>query len=307
MVKVVSVGEVMVELARGDDGRFGQAFGGDTFNTAVYLARAGIDTAYATALGDDIFSAQVIALAASEGLATDAIVQVPGRMPGLYIITTDAKGERTFHYWRDNAPARQLFELDGWQSSAEKLVGAQAVYFSGITLSLYSNAGLGRFLASLEVAGEGGAWRVFDGNFRPRGWQNDLPRARMVFAEALKRSSMALPTFEDEAMLWGDASPEATIARITTFGVKEVVVKNGPGGAYVHAGGQTVFVPVEREILPVDTTGAGDSFNAGYLAARLKGETPEAAARAGHALAGTVIMHRGAIIPRLTQEGVSAH
>ncbi|WP_029004818.1 sugar kinase [Azorhizobium doebereinerae] len=307
MAKVVSVGEVMVELARGNDGRFGQSFGGDTFNTAVYLARAGIETAYATALGDDVFSAQILALAASEGLVTNAVVAVPGRVPGLYLITTDDRGERTFHYWRDSAPARVLFELEGWQAVAEKLVEAQAVYFSGITLSLYSNTGLGRFLATLEVAAERGAWRVFDGNFRPRGWQNDLPRARMVFAEALKRSSMALPTFEDEALLWGDASPEATIARITTFGVKEVVVKNGAGGALVHADGQTIAVPVEREVLPVDTTGAGDSFNAGYLAARLKGESPEAAARAGHALAGAVIMHRGAIIPRAAQEGAVSH
>ncbi|MGU3494461.1 sugar kinase [Xanthobacteraceae bacterium A53D] len=304
MVKVVSVGEVMVELARGSDGRYGQSFGGDTFNTAVYLARAGIDTAYATALGDDVFSTQIIALAESEGLATNAMRQVRGRNPGLYLITTDEKGERSFQYWRDAAPARQLFELEGWQVTAEAMVGAEAIYFSGITLSLYSNAGLGRFLASLEVAADQGAWRVFDGNFRPRGWQGDLPRARMVFAEALKRSSMALPTFDDEALLWGDASPEATIARITTFGVNEVVVKNGPGGAHVHAEGQTIFVPVEREIQPVDTTGAGDSFNAGYMAARLKGESPEAAARAGHALAGTVILHRGAIIPRVTQAGV---
>src|SRR5437016_4378435 len=51
--RVVAIGEVMIEMARGSDGRFGMACGGDTFNTAVYLARAGIDVSYATALGDD--------------------------------------------------------------------------------------------------------------------------------------------------------------------------------------------------------------------------------------------------------------
>lgn len=307
MAKVVSVGEVMVELARGSDGRFGLAFGGDTFNTAVYLSRAGIDTAYATALGDDVFSEQLLALLAAEGLGRETVLQAPGRVPGLYLITTDDKGERTFHYWRDSAPARSLFELDGWQRIASELVCARAVYFSGITLSLYSNTGLGRFLAGLELARQNGAAIVFDGNFRPRGWAGDLERARTVFAEALKRATIALPTFEDEVALWGDAAPEATIARITTYGVSEVVVKNGAAGALVFADGRTLAVPVEREVLPVDTTGAGDSFNAGYLAARLQGATPEEAARAGHRLAGTVIMHRGAIIPRAVQEGVSAH
>lgn len=303
MSKVVCVGEVMVELARGSDGRFGLGFGGDTFNTAVYLARAGIPTDYATALGDDMFSGQLLDLARHENVGQGTILQVRGRVPGLYLITTDDKGERTFHYWRDTAPARALFELEGWQQVAEQLVTAGAVYFSGITLSLYTNIGLGRFLAALEMAGEKGAWRVFDGNFRPRGWSGDHARARTVFAEALKRANVAMPTFEDEVALWGDASPMATIERMTTYGVQEVVVKNGPAGALVYAEGQVIEVPVEQEVQPVDTTGAGDSFNAGYLAARLQGASPADAALAGHRLAGKVIMHRGAIIPRAAQDG----
>lgn len=311
MARVVCVGEVMVELARGSDGRFGLAFGGDTFNTAVYLARAGVDVAYATALGDDAFSGDILALGTAEGVDTSLVQRVKGRVPGLYLITTDDAGERSFHYWRDTSPARTLFEAEGWQDVAAKLVGADVIYFSGITLSLYSNQGLGRFLAALELAGatrEGGpAWRVFDGNFRPRGWGGDVGRARTVFAEAMKRSSMALPTFEDEVALWGDASPAATIERITTYGVSEVVVKNGAAGALVHAEGRTVEVPVERTVAPLDTTGAGDSFNAGYLAARLSGASPEDAAQAGHRLAAEVIMHRGAIIPRAEQQGARPH
>src|SRR5215510_11827212 len=61
--RIVAVGEVMVELARGHDGRYALSFGGDTFNTAVYLARAGVPVAYATALGDDPYSDGVLAMA----------------------------------------------------------------------------------------------------------------------------------------------------------------------------------------------------------------------------------------------------
>ncbi|HEY0441061.1 MAG TPA: PfkB family carbohydrate kinase, partial [Xanthobacteraceae bacterium] len=134
--RVVSVGEVMVELARGDDGRYGLAFGGDTFNTAVYLARAGVEVAYATALGDDPYSRRILDQAAAEGIATDLILKAPGRMPGLHLIETDKKGERQFYYWRDTSPARELFELPEWQGVAESLLGARLIYFSGITLSL---------------------------------------------------------------------------------------------------------------------------------------------------------------------------
>ena len=86
--RVVSVGECMVELARGPDGRFGLAYGGDTFNAAVYLARAGMPVAYATAVGDDPYSAGILALAAEEGIDRDLMQVLPGRMPGLYLIET---------------------------------------------------------------------------------------------------------------------------------------------------------------------------------------------------------------------------
>ena len=298
MAKVVSIGEVMVELARGADGRFGLSLGGDTFNTAVYLARAGVDTAYATALGDDRYSEAILASAQGEGIETALMMRVPGRTAGLYLIDTDAKGERAFTYWRDNAPARELFELPGWESVAERMIEASLIYLSGITLSLYSNTGLGRLFATLEFARERGARIVFDGNFRPINWKGDVARARAVYAQALKRASIALPTFDDEVMLWGDGSPAATAERLATFGVQEIVVKNGAEGALLVTGDTSQFVPIPQPVEPVDTTAAGDSFNAAYLAARLGGEAPAVAAEAGHALAGRVIRHRGAILPR---------
>ncbi len=200
--RIVSVGEVMIEMARGSDGRFAQACGGDTFNTAVYLARAGLPVSYATALGNDPYSDRICALATTEGISTDLIVRVPGRMAGLYLIETDEAGERTFHYWRDTAPARDLFELPEWGRIAEGIASARIIYFSGITLSLYSNTGLGRFLAILELARQAGAKVVFDSNYRPRNWRGDLQRTRTVYIEALKRVDIALPTSEDDVALF---------------------------------------------------------------------------------------------------------
>jgi 2-dehydro-3-deoxygluconokinase len=296
--RVVCVGEVMVELARGADGRFGLAYGGDTFNTAVYLARAEVPVAYATALGDDPYSDGIAALAAAEGVGTDLIMRVPGRMPGLYVIETDAGGERRFYYWRETSPARDLFELPQWEAIADGLLTAGLIYFSGVTLSLYSNNGLGRLLAVIEMARKNGAKIAFDGNFRPRGWKGDVNRTRTVFVEALKRVDIALPTFEDEALLWGDASPEATVERLQAFGIGEIAVKNGPNSALVATAGGREQVPVPQIVEPIDTTAAGDSFNAAYLAARLAGEAPAPAAATAHRLASEVIRHRGAIVPR---------
>jgi 2-dehydro-3-deoxygluconokinase len=296
--RVICVGEVMVELARGEDGRFAIGCGGDTFNTAVYLARRGIAVGHATALGDDPYSDRILSLADAEGVASDLVLRVAGRLPGLYLIDTDADGTRRFHTWREASPACELFELPEWGRVAEALLGAQLIYFSGITLSLYSNNGLGRFLAVLEMARQKGVRAVFDSNFRPRGWKGDVGRTRTVFTEALKRVDIVLPSFEDEALLWGDQSPEATIARLQAFGIAEIVIKNGPNGALVMAGGEQELVPVPEVVVPVDTSAAGDSFNAGYLAARLSGEKPAEATLAAHRLAAEKIRHRGTILPR---------
>ena len=214
------------------------------------------------------------------------------------MIETDTKGERRIRYWRGEAPARELFELPDWNRVAESMLGARLIFFSGITLSLYSNTALGRLLAVIEMARQQGARIAFDGNFRAQGWKGDLPRTRTVFMEALKRVDVALPTFDDEAVLWGDPSPEATVERLQAFGVGEIVVKNGPNSALVAAGGRQEFIPPAEIVEAIDTTAAGDSFNAGYIAARLSGENPGSAAAAGHRLAGEKVRHRGAIMPR---------
>lgn len=296
-MRIVSVGEVMIELARDPDGRFVQSLGGDTFNTAVYLARSGAKVAFATAIGTDPFSESIINMAGAEGIQTDLILRINDRLPGLYLIEPGNENESQTYYWRETSPARQLFELPGWDRIAEEIVAASHVYISGITLSLYSNVGLGRLLAALEFGRERGAKIIFDTNWRPQSWRGDEQRARAVFSEALKRCDLALPSFDEEARLWGDASPEVTVERMTTFGVKEVVVKHGPKSALLHSGGKTVTVPIPQMLDPVDSTGAGDAFNGAFIAARLAGVEAEEAAVAGHMMAAEVLKHRGAIAP----------
>lgn len=296
-IEAIAIGECMVELGRRRQG-YGLGFGGDTFNTAAYMARNGAKVAYATALGDDPYSDGIAALIASEQVDSSLIPRLKGRNPGLYIIETDNSGERSFQYWRDRSPARELFELPEALEVAAAMARCKLVYFSGITLSLYSPAGLDAFEAALAAARSAGAKIAFDGNFRPRGWGGDLERARRTFRRFMKHCDIALPTFDDEQALWDDKRPQETYARLAALGVSEIGVKMGADGIVLSVGGVMQTVPVPRLITPVDTTAAGDSFNGGYLAARLGGAPPERAALIGHAMAGAVIRHRGAIVPK---------
>jgi 2-dehydro-3-deoxygluconokinase len=296
--RVVSIGEAMIEFVRGGDGRFAMGCAGDTFNVAIYLARAGIDAAFATALGDDPYSEAILALADAEGVSRDLVLRLRGRLPGLSVVDTDVAGARHRHEWRGESPAHELFELADWARIVEGLSRAKLVYFSGITLSLYSNTGIGRLLAIIEAIRAHGVKVAFDGNFRPHGWRGDLSRTRTVFMETLKRIDIALPAYDDEAVLWGDPSPQATVERLQAFGIGEIVVKNGPNSALVVAGSASELVPVPEVVVPIDPTAAGDSFNAAYLAGRVLGRRPNEAATAAHRLAAQVIRHRGALMPR---------
>jgi 2-dehydro-3-deoxygluconokinase len=305
-VRVVSVGEVMVELVREGDGRYALGYAGDAFHTAIYLARSSVQVSLATALGDDRYSDDALKVAVAEGVSIDLVLRASDRVPGVSLVETQG-GDRSAEIWRESSPARQMFELPGWDRVAEQLVAANLIYFSGVTLSLFSNVGLGRLLAALEFARERGAKIAFDSNWRFASWRGDDQRARAVFSEALKRTDMALPSFEDEARLWGDASPKATVERLTTFGVKEVVVKNGGSPALVHAEGCSKEVPVPQKIESGKARAAGDAFNAAYIAARLRRQSPEDAVIAGHLLAAEVLQHPGSILPHPKRAAGRAH
>lgn len=303
---IVALGECMVELARGSDGRYGLSYGGDTFNTSVYLARCGVETGYATLLGDDPYSNGILSLAREEGIAVDLIRQRPGRTAGLYLIETSSSGERTFHYWRDRAPARELFDAtdDITARVSDRMTRSAVVYLSGITLSLYGEAALDRLAAALQGARKAGARIAMDGNFRPRGWAGDRDRARSVFERFWRLTDIALPSVEDEGLLWGDGEWEAAARRLESFGIREIVIKCGTDPARCIGPDATATVPLPAVAAPVDTSAAGDSFNAAYLARRLQGDKPASAALAGHRLAAVVVQHRGAVVPRAATDVV---
>ena len=299
-----SIGECMIELVEGGDGRLVRGFGGDSLNTAVYLARLGQRVNYVTALGDDPYSAWMRAAWAAEGVGTKWVACLPGRLPGLHTVRTDEEGERSFFYWRSAAAAREVFSAAGAAARLAALARHEAVYLTLISLSILDRASRSRLYDALAAARAAGSRVVFDGNYRPRGWA-DAAAARAVTAEILPLVDIALPSLDDERILHGDGDAAATIRRIAAQGPGEIVVKDGAGPCHVHAPEGDVVVPAEADVRVVDTTAAGDAFNAAYLARRLAGAGADASVRAGHRLAARVIGHRGAVIPAEAMAAVS--
>ncbi|MBE7248381.1 MAG: sugar kinase [Actinomycetospora chiangmaiensis] len=296
-MRVACIGECMVELSERPDGSLARGFGGDTLNTALYLARLGVAVDYVTALGDDVWSDEMAAAWGQEGIGLGQVRRMPGRMPGLYIIRTDPAGERSFHYWRDRAAARDLFTGPEAAETRAALATYDLVYVSGISLSLYGADGRTALAETLSALRARGGRVAFDTNYRPRGWP-DRDEARAAFRAALALADLIFASVEDLDWLFGETGEDEVLRH---RGRAEIVLKvsgrAGPVARVLHGASDTA-VPAGPVARVVDTTAAGDSFAAGYLAARIAGLAPERAAAEAHRLAGAVIGHRGAVIPR---------
>lgn len=300
--KIAIIGECMLELSHRNDGQtdgpqaMALSYGGDTLNTSVYLARLGVEVDYVTALGDDSKSDWMIDQWLAEGVGCDLVERYTDSVPGLYMIETDAQGERSFLYWRDSAPAKRLFDDEEKANQLfELLANYEWIYLSGITLALYSESSLKRFITLMAAYREGGGKIAFDGNYRPRLWPSSAA-AQKAFEAIYRLSALALPTLDDELLLFGDKDRDAVIRRLESWNVAEIALKMGPVGCLVVTNSSEELVR-SRKVTVLDTTAAGDSFNAGYLAKRIPGNTAQQAAEGGHNLASVVIQHRGAIIP----------
>lgn len=290
---VAAIGECMLELSgqNGPDWRLG--FAGDTFNTLWALAAlTGGSATYVSAFGDDPFSQRQIEFFAENGIGIGVSPVIPGARPGLYAITLEG-AERSFTYWRSDSAARQLASDPA--TLIKNLENQSLIYFSGITLAILEPSARRTLLSAISKARTAGSRIAFDPNYRPRLWP-DRDTAQAAIADALAVSDIALPTFPDEQMLHGDRTPEETAERIGRS-VREVVVKNGDLPAMIAADADRQEVAAVHVAEPVDTTGAGDSFNGGYLAARLAGLAPADAARRAHRVASTVVQVRGALAP----------
>ncbi|MEO1152117.1 MAG: sugar kinase [Pseudomonadota bacterium] len=296
---VVVFGEAMIELANVSAITADIGVAGDSYNTAVYMRRAGVPVSYATGLGADSFSTRIINNLDAEEIDTNFIVTIDAKIPGLYAIETDQRGERSFHYWRSDSAARHFFKSGQANALLAKMATARLFYLSGITLSLFEAHEQSLIVELVKDIRARGGTVAFDTNYRPRGWAS-AQAARRAITALMPHVSLALPTFEDEALLFGVMSTEACAEQWLNAGAAEVVVKAGPSGAFVaetSVSGEWV-PPLSVIDRPVDTTGAGDSFNGAYLAARISGTPVKRSVILAHEQANKVLMTPGAIIKR---------
>lgn len=292
-MRFVSIGECMVELAPGETpGHIIQGFAGDTFNTLWYLKRLRPDIVccYLTGVGSDPLSDQFVDMMTAEGIDISGVHRSDDQTMGLYMISLQ-DGERSFSYWRSQSAARGL--ANSLTRLRSVLEGADMVYLSGITLAIVPEPARLRLFQAIGEARARGARLVFDPNLRPTLWESASVMRSWV-SKLAGVSDIVLPSFEDEAQYFGDATPAQTLERYGTSDV--IVVKNGAEEILWQAGGSRGCFAPAQSLKPVDTTAAGDSFNAGFLSGLDQGFAMDACLGLASRLAGHVISHRGALV-----------
>ena len=302
MTKIAAIGEVMIELSPSpsitdqDHKLLSVGYAGDTFNTAIYLARLGIETSYVTMLGDDPYSENIIKFLTHEEVGTQLIQQLPAETPGLYIIKNSSDGERSFYYWRDHSPATKIFsDKDLCKTLFIQLERFEYLYLSGITLAIICPEGRERLFDFLSSYREKGGIVIFDNNYRPRLW-SDKTETRGVIKTMMALTDVALLTLEDEQLLWGIDRTDECLSIYSQHNISEIVIKRGPKAVIAQHKEQTIKVQVSPVPNLIDTTGAGDTFNAGYIASRLQGLEIEEAIIQANKCASQTIQQRGAIV-----------
>ncbi|RTZ19662.1 sugar kinase [Vibrio penaeicida] len=306
MKRISIIGECMIELNGEPFGAMWQTYGGDTLNAAVYASRhqekysTKVDVTYLTALGSDALSYGLKKRWQDEGINTDWVLEDANRVPGAYLIQLDGEGERTFLYWRNESAARYLLQHPNFSDLKEASMGADVTFLSGISLAILPDDDKPKLYQWLKELRHAGSEVAFDSNFRPALWK-DTESVKQAYLSVYRTTDIALVTFDDEQALWGDTTPEETFQRLEALGVRIVVVRLGEKGCLVQdfsdkqSAIEVPTIPVEKV---VDTTSAGDSFNGAFFAAYLNGECLAECCKQGNILAGKVIQHKGAIVPK---------
>lgn len=288
---LIALGECMIELwsEEPDSRTFRRSIGGDTLNVVAAASRAGLPSAYLTALGDDPLGVATLADIGDLGVDISRAVVRQNARTGLYLVKVDEHGDRSFSYYREGSAASTMGPDDidlGW------LLHAQMLHVSGISQAI--SASMRAAVLCAARAMRRAKKRVsFDVNFRPRLWGHP-EMAISAIRELMPVDVFACSTADLELLSPG-SHPEDAAARALAGGAEVCVISAGARGAYIATCGHAGWVPAPLVPVVRDTTAAGDFMLGAFLAGLLRGSEPAEAARLANVVAAFTIQRPGSV------------
>lgn len=290
MVDVVTLGETMVLFHPEEEGpfaeqdRFYKKIGGAESNVAIGLARLGHQSGWVSKLGDDPMGRYVCEVIEGEGVDTTHVKYTDRAPTGMMVKEIDSADDARVYYYRHGSAASTITTEDLPRSYIRQ---SELFHVTGIT-PLLSESCQRAVLQAFEVAEDGNTVISFDPNIRDVLWEDAT--SRQVLRDCISRSNIVKMNIEEAEILFDTGKPKAAIDRVLQMGADRAAVTLGKHGA-AGSDGDSYLHLESPDMDVVDTVGAGDAFQAGFLSAVLEGSSLKTALHRGNiagALAVTV-------------------
>jgi len=302
--EIVALGEPLLEFNAMESGpldkvdKYEVGWGGDTSNFAVAVSRLGRKVGYVCRIGDDDFGQTFINLWKSESIDTKYIIKEKDSFTGIYFISRHGESHQ-FAYYRKDSAASHLSPED---IPTDYIANARIFHTSGISQAISESACEAVFYA-IEVARKADVLVSYDPNLRLKLWDED--RARDIVMETISMSDFVFPSLDDAIYLSGLEDSYAILEYFLEKGPKVVALKLGEKGVLLGTGNQ-IFQIKPFQVDVVDTTGAGDAFDGGFVSAYLQGYQLKECAKYANIAAALTTTGCGAVKPIPTKEKVDA-
>ena len=293
-INVCSIGEAMIEISNIKNSLYNQSFAGDTLNFCNYLDKKKLNAFFLSAIGKSEINQSLLNFVKSKNISTKYIKQINQFEIGLYLIKNKDNGEKQFFYWRDESAAKQYFNNIDFLNLYKELKNFDYIYFSGITLSIIHISKLNNFIKLLKLLKSKKIKIVFDFNIRPSRWNKK--NLNIFLDSVLKFVDICFLSGED-MNYWKNKNNIKSYEQIVRkYKLKHSIFRKNAKFTYVFLN-KTRYV-FKNKLLKrvVDTSGAGDGFNAAYLSNFIVNNDPVLALKAGSSLGSKIVMKKGAIV-----------
>ena len=293
-INVCSIGEAMLEISNIKNSLYNQSFAGDTLNFCNYLDKKKLNAFFLSAIGKSEINQSLLDFVKSKNISTKYIKQINQFEVGLYLIKNKDNGEKQFFYWRDESAAKHYFNNIDFLNLYKELKNFDYIYFSGITLSIIHISKLNNFIKLLRLLKSKKIKIVFDFNIRPTRWNKK--NLNIFLDSVLKLVDICFLSGED-MNYWKNKNNIKSYEQIVRkYKIKHSIFRKNAKFTYVFLN-KTRYV-FRNKLLKkvVDTSGAGDGFNAAYLSNFIVNNDPVLALKAGSSLGSKIVMKKGAIV-----------
>ncbi len=293
-IKLCSIGECMVEISNIKNSIYKQSIAGDTLNFCTYLDKSYFEVYFFTALGTTYLSNETSKFIKKRNILTNLISKEKNKEIGLYLIHNDNRGEKNFFYWRDNSAAKLFFNKVNFNKYIKFIKTFDYIYFSGITLSILNYSSLRKFSLFLIKLKKQKVKIIFDLNIRISRWK--IKNLESSLKLILPHVDIFFASGEDLIFLKNNNNVGQFFNIINQYNISHGIYRKNATLNYSFFKNKKYLKKNKTIKKIIDSSGAGDGYNAAYLTNFVKTNNPRLALIQGSKLGSKIVMKKGAII-----------